>query len=183
VGHRAKPWSVAAGTFYLAGTAPQTFTGGLQVVGTFTSSSGPMLVDGPLALLGGQLSGEGTVDSITALGGTIAPGGTSPGILSVAGPVTFLASTTMSILYNGLAPGSEYSQLQTSVPIFLGNSNLSLVLGSEPPVGSSFENITNTGSGPILGTFNGLDKEPSSPRAVTGFKLPTREARAGTVLS
>ena len=33
---------------------------------------------------------------------------------------------------------------------------MNLVLGFEPPVGSSFEIITNTGSTPITGTFNGL---------------------------
>jgi hypothetical protein len=36
----------------------------------------------------------------------------------------------------------------------LGN----LVRGFEPPVGSAFEIVTNTGTGPTAGTFNGLDE-------------------------
>jgi hypothetical protein len=148
--------TITAGSSYLAGVTPQTFTGGLVIQGTFTNPSGPMTVSGPIALLGGQLDGRGTLDTVTGLGGTIAPGGNSPGILSIAGATTFFASTTFHVIYNGLTPGSGYSQLVAGGPITLGNSTLSLALGFEPPVGSSFEIVINTGPGPTAGTFNGL---------------------------
>jgi hypothetical protein len=38
----------------------------------------------------------------------------------------------------------------------LGGGILNLAIGFEPPVGSSFEILTNIGSAPITGTFNGL---------------------------
>ena len=78
--------SVTGGT-YLAGTAPQTFAGGLEVAGgVFTSSSGPMTVAGPIGVTGGLLGGEGTLDSVTALGGIVAPGPVDgPGVLAING--------------------------------------------------------------------------------------------------
>jgi hypothetical protein len=145
--------AVLAGGTYLAGTAPQTFSGGLVLAtGTFTSSSGAMNVVGPIALLGGVLSGEGTLGPLTALAGTIAPEG---GNLSVAGAVSLFSSMTFRVLVTGPTPGSEYGQLQSSGLMTLGGGTLSLMLGFEPPVGSSFEIVTNTGSTPISGTFQG----------------------------
>ena len=77
--------TVAGGT-YLAGTAPQNLNGGLVILaGVFTSSTGPMSVSGGTILTGGytsfgQLSGVGTLDTLTTLGGLLAPGGNSPGV-------------------------------------------------------------------------------------------------------
>jgi hypothetical protein len=90
--------------------------------------------------------------------GTVAPGGNGPGALSLAGPATFFSSTTLRVVCNGLTPGSGYAQLQASGPITLGDAVLNLVLGFVPPVGSSFEILTNAGSGPINGTFAGLNE-------------------------
>jgi hypothetical protein len=150
--------NISGGTF-LAGTAPLNFTGGLVLgAGVFTSSSGSMTVPDAVAVLGGLLSGEGTVGPVTALAGTVAPGGDHPGVLAVAGAATFFSSTTFRIVCNGPMPGRDYSQLQANGPIVLGNSSLNLLLGFEPPVGSSFEILTSTGSSPIIGTFKGLDE-------------------------
>ena len=86
--------------------------------------------------------------------GTVSP---SPGVVTVAGGVVLTGSTTLSAALNGVNPGS-YSQLAAGGAINLGGSTLSLVFGFEPPVGSSFEIVTNTGSAPITGMFNGLDE-------------------------
>jgi hypothetical protein len=117
-----------------------------------------MAVSGPIAVLGGVLSGQGTVGPVTAVGGTIAPGDNGPGVLSIAGPATLFSSTTLRAVCNGLTPGSGYAQLQASGPITLGDATLNLVLGFVPPVGSSFEIITNASSAPINGTFAGLSE-------------------------
>jgi hypothetical protein len=147
--------AILGGT-YLAGTAPQTFRAGLSLPGgLFTSSTGPMTVSGGIRLLGGSLNGVGSVDSITAFGGTVAPGGNLPGVLTI-GAAAFNAATTLSILINGREASTGYSQLAVAGPIDLGGSTLSLTFGFEPPVGSSFEILT--GSVPISGTFSGLDE-------------------------
>jgi hypothetical protein len=150
------PATVAGGT-YLAGMAPQTFRSGLSITGgLFTSSTGPMTVTGGVTLSGGQLSGVGTVDALTASGGTLALGGNTPGVLVVSSAVTLSPSATLSILANGTDAGTGYAQLQAGGPIALGNSTLNLNFGFIPPLGSSFEIVTNTGSSPITDTFNGL---------------------------
>jgi hypothetical protein len=139
---------------YLAGTAPQNFHGGLVLRGgIFTSSTGPMTVTGPIAVLSGVMSGQGTIESVTAIAGTFAP---SPGILSVAGSVTLFASTTFSATLNGTDPGS-YSQVSARGPVNLGGSTLDLSLGFTPQVGDAFTLISSA-FGPIIGTFAGLDE-------------------------
>src|SRR5207245_4227243 len=92
--------------------------------------------------------------TVNFAGGTVSA---SPGVVTVASAVVFTGSTTFRATLNGTDPGS-YSQLAVAGLINLGGSTLSLVLGFEPPVGSSFEIVTNTGSTPITGTFNGLDE-------------------------
>ena len=142
---------------YLAGTASQTFADGLVILGgQFSSSTGPMQVRGGIRLLGGVLGGVGTVDTVTAEGGTIVPGNNGVGVLSVSGAVTFQPSATFSILVNGTEAGTDYSQLQAGGPIDLGQSTLNLQFGFVPPVGSRFEILTNTGAAPITSTFAGL---------------------------
>jgi hypothetical protein len=146
-----------AGGTYRAGTTPQNFSGGLVVAGgILTSSTGPMTINGAVAVLdGGLVRGAGTASSLTAIGGTVAPGDTGPGILTVLGAATFFSTTTISVRLDGLTPGSEYSQLIAGGPVNLGGSTLHLDLGFEPPVGSSFEILTAAGG--ISGTFSGLD--------------------------
>jgi hypothetical protein len=153
--------TVAGGT-YLTGTAPESLDGGLVILaGVFTSSTGPMSVSGGIILTGGHtsfgvLSGVGAVDTLTTLGGTLAPGGASPGVLSVTSALVLHPETTVSILLDGTAPGTGYAQLQAGGLIALGGSTLSLGFGFVPPLQSTFEIVTNNGSTPISGTFNGL---------------------------
>ena len=66
--------------------------------------------------------------------------------------------TTVSLLLNGTDASTGYARLQAGGPIALGNSTLSLTFGFVPPVGSSFEIVTNTCSLPIFGTFAGLEE-------------------------
>jgi hypothetical protein len=145
------------GGTYLAGTAPQNFSAGVTIAGgVFTSSNGPMTISGGIIVVGGLLSGVGTVDTLTAKGGAVAPGGNSPGILTVSGSVVLNAATTLRLAINDITAGSGYAQLVVGGGINLGGSALSLAFGFEPSVGSSFEVVSNTGTGPINGTFAGL---------------------------
>ena len=154
--------TVTGASTYLAGTAPQSLNGGLVILaGVFTSSTGPMSVSGGVILTGGytsfgQLSGVGTVDTLTTLGGMLMPGGNNLGVLTVSGTLTLNQYTTVSILLQGTTAGTGYAQLQAGGPIDLGNSTLSLHIGFVPPMGSMFEILTNTGTNPISGTFSGL---------------------------
>jgi hypothetical protein len=173
------PATLAGGT-YLAGMAPQTFSSGLSITGgSFTSSTGPMMVTGGISLSSGQLSGVGTIDVLTAIGGTVAPGGNSPGVLTISGAVAFNPSSTFSILVNGTNAGTDYSQLQAGGPIGLGQSTLSLNLGFTPPVGSSFEILTNTGATPIPDTFAGLAEGAIFSQGSSQFQITYQGGTGG----
>jgi hypothetical protein len=108
--------------------------------------------------------------------GTVAP---SPGIVTIAGGVVLTGSTTFSATLNGTDSGS-YSQLAASGPINPGGCTLSLVLGFEPPVGSTFEILTNTGTGPITGTFNGLNEGTVFPQGGYQFQITYQGGTGGS---
>jgi hypothetical protein len=145
--------AIVTGGTYLAGTAPQTFAGGLVIAdGVFTSSRGPMTVGGGVTLTGGSLAGEGTVDVLTVYRGTVAPGTAEPGVLAVAGAVTFNPLTT----FRAFLSGADSSELLAGGPVDLGGTTLSLTFGSEPPVGGTFELIATADPSPIANPFAGL---------------------------
>jgi hypothetical protein len=176
---------VAGASTYLAGTAPQSLQGRLVILaGVFTSSTGPMSISGGTILTGDQtsyglLTGVGTVDALTTLCGTLAPGGASPGILSITGALALNPFTTVSLLLNGPDAGTGYSQLQVGGPIDLGQSTLSLNLGLTPPVGSSFEILTNTGATPIPDTFAGLAEGAVFSQGSSQFQITYQGGTGG----
>ncbi len=93
--------AILGGT-YLVGTAPQTFESGLGIRnGMLTSSTGPMNLTGEVRLLGGSLGGVGAVDAITGVEGSVAPGDTHPGVLSVRSTVILNPATTFHVLITG----------------------------------------------------------------------------------
>jgi hypothetical protein len=141
----------------------QVTTSGLQsyanpngttlVTGNLTATDNPITFSHSVVLNAGLILSAGS-STVTFAAGTVSP---SPGVVTVAGGVVLTGSTTFSATLNGTDPGN-YSQLAADGPINLGGGTLSLVFGFEPPVGSTFEILTNTGPGPINGTFNGLDE-------------------------
>jgi hypothetical protein len=137
-------------------TGPQSYAnpnGTTLVTGNLTSGDNPITFNHSVTLHAGLTlsAGSSTVDFAA---GTITPG---VGVLTIAAGVDFTGSTTLSLTLNGLDLGG-YSQLITSGPIALGGTTLNLLLAFDPPVGSSFEILTNTGSAPINGTFKSLDE-------------------------
>jgi autotransporter-associated beta strand protein len=116
------------------------------------------------------LSGEGTVPSVTSVGGEIRPGqsaGTLTGILTVNGPVTLDGGTDVSIQLGGVGI-SQHDRVQSSGSVTLGNARLIVTLnaGYTPANGDVFAIVVNTGAGPTSGTFAGL---PEGATFVVGF--------------
>jgi hypothetical protein len=146
--------AVVTGGIYLAGTGVQTFAGGLVIAdGVFTSSTGPMTVAGGVLQTRGAFGGDGTVDALTVVRGTVVPG---TGVLTVAGAVSFDSLTTFNAVLNGADPEGGYRQLVAGGPVDLGGSTLVLALGFTPQVGDSFTLLTTSDAKGISGTFAGL---------------------------
>jgi hypothetical protein len=137
-------------------SGPQSYTnpnGTSVVIGNLTASDNLITFNDSVALNAGVNLSAGS-STVNFAAGTVS---SIPGVSTILGGVVLTDSTTWSATLNGTARGS-YSQLAVAGPINLGGSSLSLNLGFEPPVGSSFEILTNSGTGPITGTFNGLDE-------------------------
>jgi hypothetical protein len=135
-------------------SGPQSYgspNGTTMVTGDLTAIDSPITFNHSVVLNTGITLSAGA-STVNFASGSVLP---SPGVAAIAGGVVLTGSTTFSATLNGTDPGS-YSQLTVGGPIDLGSSALNLTLGFEPPVGSTFEIITNTGSTPITGTFSGL---------------------------
>jgi hypothetical protein len=148
----------SAGSDVLLGSVttggPQSYgnpNGTTTVTGDLTTTDTPITFNDSVLLHVGITLGTGS-STVNFAGGGVSP---DLGLVTIAGGVVLTDSTTFSATLNGTDPGS-YSQLTIGGPIDLGGSTLNVNLGFEPPVGSTFEIFTNTGSAPITGTFNGL---------------------------
>src|SRR5262249_40547953 len=138
----------------MTSSGPQTYAspnGTTSVTGNLTTADYPITFQDSVVLNAGLTISAGS-STVKFAGGTVSA---SPGVIPLTSGVALTGSTTFRATLNGTDPGS-YSQLQVSGPIALGGSALNLQLGFEPPVGSSFEILTNNGS--ITGTFEGLDE-------------------------
>ena len=119
--------------------------GSLRIDGSIASSSGVSVASGA------SLAGSGTVPTVTATsGGTVAP------TLLVTRDLALNSGATFSVALNGTTPGSGYSRSAAIGTVNLGSATLSAALGFTPTLGSEFMIVSNDGSDPVVGTFNGL---------------------------
>ena len=133
-----------SGTLTLSGVST-------AMTGTTTVNAGTLLVTGSISgsattVLGGTLSGTGTVGALSVnAGGTVAPGA-SPGILN-SGSTTFNGGTLVLEL-NGTAAGTDYDQLNVAGTVSLAaDSPLTISLGFDPADGVDFFTILNNDLG------------------------------------
>jgi hypothetical protein len=146
--------NVSLGTVTTAGTQSYANPNGTTTVtGNLTATDSAVTFNSAVALNAGVTLTVGS-STVNFAGGTVTP---DPGVLTVAGGVALAGSATFNVTLNGTDPGS-YSQVVASGPIDLGGSTLSLSLGYTPLVGDSYTLLTTSDTGPISGTFAGLDE-------------------------
>jgi len=155
---QAKSISVSNGNvaFHLNGNAYNS-VGAVNVASGLTVDEGQLLAPEVNVVAGGHLSGNGFVLSRV----NVNAGGT----LHAGDP---LGSMVVSSL--GLKPGSHFAEQMdgSTVGSFnqavvgsvdIDESNLDLLLGFKPTVGSSYTILENIGSSPVVGTFANLPQE------------------------
>ncbi|HEY5317687.1 MAG TPA: hypothetical protein VIJ20_06885, partial [Solirubrobacteraceae bacterium] len=115
----------------LTGGSTTVASAGTLETGPLTLAAGELEDDGTViasgtTLTGGTLDGTGAVDgALTNSTGTVAPGDSAPGILTLDGDYVQGGGGTLAIELAGTTPGSGFSQLQISGSAALGG-NLSL---------------------------------------------------------
>ncbi|HVV70270.1 MAG TPA: hypothetical protein VHI52_02035, partial [Verrucomicrobiae bacterium] len=144
------------GTFELqAGTL--NFQGfWVQNVGSTFVDSNAVLGADTVKILGGKLSGTGTINGNVSNSSVLSPGA-SPGILSIAAGKDFqqTAVGTLTIEIGGHTAGAQYDRLVVGGNATLaGRLQASLVSGFAPKLGDSFEILTCSGQ---TGAFDSID--------------------------
>jgi hypothetical protein len=121
-----------------------TVSGYAQTAGTTKLNGGDIQCSDPLHLLGGVLTGSGTVygAGVNNDGAVVRPG-LSPGTIVVNGTYTQAAGGTLDIEVGGTAPGTQYDQLiGTGLVMLDGTINIALIDGFVPDPGAEFEVVT-----------------------------------------
>ncbi len=120
--------------------------------GFFTASGtiAPNVVVDSAATLAGEATILGTMTALA--GGTVAPGNSGPGILTVGG-ASFVAGSTYRIDLNGLTPGTQHDQLVVNGTVSLGGATLAVNLGFIPLPGEDIVIIRNDAADLVTGQF------------------------------
>jgi T5SS/PEP-CTERM-associated repeat protein/autotransporter-associated beta strand protein len=170
------------GSVRKTGGGTQTFTGANLYSGGTTVAGGILFVNnttgsgtgtGPVAVTaGGTLGGSGRIAGAVTVGsgGVVAPGDTAAttGVLTLANGITLAGGSTFAVKLNGATAGGQYDQLYvTGGAVDLGGSTLSASLGNPPGLTDNWFIIVNRGSGPVIGTFDGLPQGASFPLGST----------------
>jgi hypothetical protein len=143
------------------GTTTNTTVSGGRLLVNNTSDSGTGT--GNVSLTGGTLGGTGTISqSVSASGGSIAPGDGGAGTLNVGTNVTLGGTSGLTVELGGTAPGSTYDQLLVGGTADIsaatsGTLAVSLINGFNPSVDTDFTVLTAAGglnAGTGFGNFS-----------------------------
>ncbi len=158
--------TVTSGSVLVSGTlsgSTATVSGGSLTFDNPASVSNAITVNGGTVAGNGVLLGAVTINS----GGTFAPGGSNPGIFSLAN--SFTLNTGGHLAIDAAAPGSYDQMLVASAGagnVTLGG-DLQLTLGYTPAVGDIFYIIVNGGSSSVSGTFSNAVPQSGSTGLLT----------------
>lgn len=155
--------ALQGGDLTLRGTS--TFTG------SFTNSGGTLQLIGPSAVMPATytqssgtfiVSGSGTAGPVTINGGMFVPGAVGVALANT-GNLSLGGGAVYSELINGSAGGS-FALTRVTGTVSLGGSALHLTgSGAGIAPGAQFVILTNDGSDPVVGTFNGLPEGAVTP--------------------
>jgi hypothetical protein len=112
---------------------------------------------GPVRILGGLLTGFGTVTgTVNNMGGTVEPG-LSAGLLNVTGSYTQAAAGVLEIELGGLTPGTEFDRLAiTGAASLNGTLRVKLLGGFSPALSQQFVVLTAASTGGTFATVESL---------------------------
>ena len=98
----------------------------------------------------GLIRGSGTIQADVIAGGEVAPGLSSPGVLTISGDYDQQSDARLRVELAGTTPGTEYDRLVVTDAASLGGVlTIESAPGFLPPVGTTFEIL----SGPRSGQF------------------------------
>ncbi len=152
-----------SGNIVKVGNGGLSLNGSNTFTGVVTLESGPLRVDGAVALASltlnsGTLEGNGSVHDFTAHSSSaVAPGDEfTPGRLTCSTDAKFEAGASFDVDVNGTVAGPDYDQLVVNGNVDLGGATLVPVFGFVPAVGDRFVILQNNSLLAITNTFANL---------------------------
>ncbi|MBX3619149.1 MAG: DUF4347 domain-containing protein [Rhizobacter sp.] len=152
------------------GTGTLVLTNTETYSGATTVSAGTLQVDGALGATssvtvasGGTLAGTGSVfanassNTLTVQsGGTLSPGDSGAGTLTVNGNLSMASGSTLAVDINGTSADTQYDQVIVNGTANVSGATLSATHGYAAGAFDSYAVIVNDGVDAVTGTFSGL---------------------------
>ena len=124
------------------------FTVPMKNSGTITVGAGAALTAAPVINSTGLIRGSGTIQGDVIAGGEVAPGLSSPGVLTVSGDYDQQSDARLRVELAGTTPGTEYDRLVVTGAASLGGVlTIESAPGFLPPLGTTFDIVTGSRSG------------------------------------
>ncbi len=141
--------------------------------GNYTQTGGSTEIDGQLSgnvtLNGGTLSGSGSVLGNVVNAAQVAPGSSSPSVLTINGNYTQTAAGTLALKVGGATAGSQFDQVNVSgTATFDGTLNVTLLNGFAPDLEQTFDVLNFGASAGSFAVFNS-PRINGAPAFVTSF--------------
>ncbi len=131
----------------------------VQTSGSTTLSGGVLAAGAPVAILGGTLTGSGSINANVSNAGVVSPGtGTTPGRITINGSYTQTAAGSFNVKVGGRnTPGTDYDQLAVGGAADLGGTvNVTEVNGFTPQSGDQYQVLTYASEGGDFATRTGF---------------------------
>ena len=148
-------------------TAAETYTG-------TTTVNGHLALDGSLpgqvqANANTILYGNGSADTVQMNAGS-AIQWPSPGVLST-GDISLDSNSSFRVTLDGTVVGLDYSQIDVSRTVDLGDATLLLSVASTASIGDVFTIVKNDGTGPVSGQFKNLPEGATIYAGANAFQI------------
>lgn len=156
-----------------------TYTGITNATAGYIAVANGSLTSAVAVSAGGAFGGAGSSGPVSVADGMLFAGITGlPAQLTVAS-LTFTPQSVARFLLSGSGAGSGYDQVATGGAVALAGARLDLVFapGFDPPIGSSYTLVADTGMVPVTGTFLNL---PEGTVFTKGGKVFSISYKGGT---
>ncbi|OEY70104.1 hypothetical protein BI198_11400 [Rheinheimera salexigens] len=133
--------------------------GSLNITGALNGTTGATIGSGGVLEGTGSIFATSSTNTLTVQsGGTLSPGGSGSGIVTINGNLTIASGGVLTAQIAGTVLGSGYDSVTVNGAIDVSSASLNVSHSYTPGLGDSYRLLVNDGIDSITGSFTGLSQ-------------------------